>query len=61
MCGLNIGKVAINYICEKYGKDSLALVASYRQKHGIDRVKLPDVKDDAGKKTSSEKLASGSK
>ena len=35
---------------EKYGEDILALVAGYRQKHGIDRVKLPDVKDDTEKK-----------
>jgi ribonuclease D len=45
---------------EKYGKDILALVAGYRKKHGIDRVKRPDVKDDSGKNTSSEKSASGS-
>jgi superfamily II DNA helicase RecQ len=32
---------------EKYGDDILALVAGYRKKHGIDRVKLPHVKDDA--------------
>jgi len=43
---------------EKYGKDILALVAGYRQKHGIDRVKLPNVKDDTEKTTSSEKLTS---
>jgi len=43
---------------EKYGDDILALVAGYRKKHGIDRVKLPDVKDDAGKNTSPEKSTS---
>jgi superfamily II DNA helicase RecQ len=32
---------------EKYGDNILALVAGYRQKHGIDGVKLPDVKDEA--------------
>jgi superfamily II DNA helicase RecQ len=31
---------------ENYGDDILALVAGYRKKNGIDRVKLPDVKDD---------------
>jgi len=45
---------------EKYGEDILALVAGYRKKHRIDRVKLPDVKDDAERNTSSEKSASGS-
>jgi superfamily II DNA helicase RecQ len=39
---------------KKYGQDILALVAGYRQKRGIDREKLPDVADDAGKNTSSE-------
>jgi hypothetical protein len=39
---------------KKYGQDILALVADYRQKRGIDREKLPDVEDDAGKNTSSE-------
>jgi len=34
---------------EKYGKDILALVAGYRQKRGIGRLKLPDAKDSAGK------------
>ena len=45
---------------EKYGDDILAMVAGYRKKHGIERMKLPDVKDNAGKNTSSEKSASGS-
>ena len=45
-----VGKKTI----EKYGNDILALVTGYRKKHGIDRVKLPDVKDDAGENTSSE-------
>jgi hypothetical protein len=40
---------------QKYGADILALVAGYRQKHGIDRVKLPVVNDDSGKNTSSKK------
>ena len=40
---------------ENYGEDLLALVADYRQKHVIDGVKLPVVKDDPGKNTSSEK------
>lgn len=31
---------------KKYGDDILALVAGYRQKHGIDRVVLPVVEDD---------------
>jgi len=43
---------------EKYGDDILALVAGYRKKHGIDRVKLPDVKDKVVKNTSSKKLSS---
>jgi len=45
---------------EKYGNDILALVADYRKKHGIERVKLPEDKNDSGEKTSSEKTASGS-
>ena len=45
---------------EKYGDDILALVAGYRKKHGIERVKLPDVKNDAGQKASSNGSASGS-
>jgi hypothetical protein len=40
---------------EKYGEDILALVAAYRRKHGIDKVKLPDVKDAARKNRSSKK------
>ncbi len=43
---------------EKYGDDILALVAGYRKKHGIDRVKLPDAKNKVGKNTSSKKLSS---
>jgi len=35
-------------------------VAGYRQKQGIDRVKLPVVKDDPVKNTSLEKSAFGS-
>jgi hypothetical protein len=45
---------------EKYGDDILALVADYRKAHGIDRVELPEKKNDAGKNTSSKKPASGS-
>jgi hypothetical protein len=45
---------------EKYGDDILALVADYRKKHGIDRVKLPKGRKDARKNTSSQKPASGS-
>ncbi len=45
---------------EKYGDDILALVAGYRKKHGMDRVKLPDLKNDAVENTSSQKSASGS-
>ena len=37
---------------EKYGEDILALVAAYRRKHGIDKVKLPDVKNAARKNPS---------
>jgi len=38
---------------EKYGTDILALVADYRKKHGIERVKLPEDKNDSGEKTAS--------
>jgi len=51
-----VGKKTI----EKYGDDILALVVGYRKKHEIDRVKLPNVKDDAAENTSSEKPATGS-
>jgi PIF1-like helicase/HRDC domain len=40
-----VGKKTI----EKYGKDILALVTGYRKSHGIDSVKLPDVKNGPGK------------
>ena len=40
---------------EKYGEDILALVAGYRKKHGMGRVKRPDAEDHSGKNTSSEK------
>jgi hypothetical protein len=46
---------------ENYGDDILALVADYRKKHGIDRVNLPGVKNDAGKNTILKKSESKNK
>ncbi|MGD8646638.1 MAG: helix-turn-helix domain-containing protein [Desulfobacterales bacterium] len=45
---------------EKYGDDILAIVGDYLEKHGIDRVRLPKGKKDAGENISSMKPASGS-
>ena len=45
---------------EKYGDDILALVAGYRKKHSLGRVKPTDVNNDAGQKTSSKRSESGS-
>jgi len=42
---------------EKYGEDILGLVAAYREKYGIDKVILPDIKDVSPQKTSHGKTA----
>jgi len=50
-----VGKKTI----EKYGEDLLALVTTYRKKHGITKVALPAVKDAPGKKPLPGKSTSG--